>query len=172
VRLGRVLAVFDEMVCTDCKLVGGDSGGPLFNMRGEVVGIHSSIGPLVTHNFHVPATAFRTSWDRLLAGEAWGGRFDDFVDENRPYIGVTGRTENGRCIISEVFPGMPAEKVGVESGDVVTAVNGRPITSFEQLSNIVAFKQAREKITLSIQRGEVNMQMTVELVAVERPDDE
>jgi serine protease Do len=171
VRLGRVLAQFDDMVCTDCKLVGGDSGGPLFNMRGEVVGVHSSIGPLVTHNFHVPATAFRKSWDRLLASEVWGGRFDDLADEGRPYIGVAGRTENGRCVITQVYAGMPAEKVGVEIGDVVVTVNDRPITSFEQLSNIVAFKSPGEKITLTVQRGEVNMQMSVELVAAEPPDE-
>lgn len=171
VRLGRVLAVFDEMICTDCKLVGGDSGGPLFNMRGEVVGVHSSIGPLVTHNFHVPATAFRTSWDRLLAGEVWGGRFDDFADENRPYMGVAGRTENGRCVITQVYPGMPAESVGVEIGDVVTAVNGRSIASFEELSNIVAFKLPGQRIRLTVQRGDETMEMSVELVAVEPPDE-
>jgi serine protease Do len=174
VRLGRVLAVVDDTVCTDCKLVGGDSGGPLYNMQGEVVGIHSSIGPLVTHNFHVPVAAFRKSWDRLAKGEVWGGDVETLVGGGRPYIGVSGKTENGRCVISQVYPGLPADAVGIEPGDVILTVNGRAITTFDELSNIVAFKQPGEKLKLMVQRGEVNMEMSVELAAIaeKSPDDE
>ena len=71
---GCVLSRDDDMLCTDCKLVGGDSGGPLFNMRGEVVGIHSSIGPMITHNFHVPVAAFRAQLGSSASGRAVGRR--------------------------------------------------------------------------------------------------
>ena len=117
VRLGRVLFRDDELLCTDCKLVGGDSGGPLFNMRGEVVGIHSSIGPMITHNFHVPITAFRRDWQRLLASDLWGGRYDR-RNQRRAMLGVSGTTTGGKCVITEVAEDMPAAKAGVRVGDV------------------------------------------------------
>lgn len=75
VRLGRVLFVNPVVVRTDCALVGGDSGGPLFDLDGRVVGIHSRIGSgSITENLHVPVDTYRESWDRLVAAESWGGR--------------------------------------------------------------------------------------------------
>jgi serine protease Do len=155
VRFGRVLFRGDGILCTDCKLVGGDSGGPLFNMEGEVVGIHSSIGPMVTHNFHVPITSFRAGWARLVKGDVWGGRYDD-EDENRPLLGVRGNSLDGRCVISQVFPGLPADKAGVKVGDVILAVDNREIGTFEGLANIVASKIPGDTMRLKIEReGEI-----------------
>jgi serine protease Do len=151
VRFGRVLFRGEGLLCTDCKLVGGDSGGPLFDMNGEVVGIHSSIGPMVTHNFHVPITSFREGWDRLAKGEVWGGRFDE-ERPNRPLLGVRGRAEEGRCVISSVFPGMPAEKAGIRVGDVVTAIDGRPVDTFDELARIIHFKKSGDRLRLAIER--------------------
>jgi serine protease Do len=162
VRFGRILLVEDGILCTDCKLVGGDSGGPLFNMRGEVVGIHSSIGPMVTHNFHVPITAFRKGWDRLIAGEVWGGRFDD-DEEGRVLLGVAGRAENGQCLISQVFPGMAAEKAGVKTGDVILAVDNREITTFDELARMVYFKEPGDRIRLTVDRGGERLTLSARL---------
>jgi serine protease Do len=73
VRLGRVLVANKNFIRTDATLVGGDSGGPLFDMAGNVVGIHSRIGGVITENVHVPVDTYRESWDRLAKGESWGG---------------------------------------------------------------------------------------------------
>ncbi len=58
VRLGRVVSVKDGMLQTDCKVIGGDSGGPLFNMKGELVGIHSKVGTGLEDNVHIPIAVF------------------------------------------------------------------------------------------------------------------
>jgi serine protease Do len=166
VRLGRVLFRDDDLLCTDCKLVGGDSGGPLFNMSGEVVGIHSSIGPSLTHNFHVPISAFNRDWKRLLASELWGGRYDE-LDRRRAVLGVTGNNNGGVCLISGVTEDMPAARAGVRIGDVITAVDGREINSFQQLSDIVAFKRPGERITLRIERRDETLEFRLQL---SRPD--
>src|SRR5690606_1520398 len=71
-RLGRILDVEDDAIRTDCTLVGGDSGGPLFDMQGRVIAIHSRIGGPLTANIHVPVNVYKENWDRLAAGEAWG----------------------------------------------------------------------------------------------------
>ena len=71
-RWGRVLRTEDSAILTDCTLVGGDSGGPLFDLEGHVIGVHSRIGKNLTVNVHVPVDQFSQSWDRLLKGEMWG----------------------------------------------------------------------------------------------------
>nr|WP_315851228.1 trypsin-like peptidase domain-containing protein [Adhaeretor mobilis] len=167
VRLGRVLFREDEVVCTDCTLVGGDSGGPLFNMRGELVGIHSSIGPRVTHNFHVATTGFENSWDRLLAGEVWGGHLSDEMLANRPVIGVSGRTIQGRCVVVKSIAGLPAAKAGIEDGDVITAIDGKPIDTFEELSRIVFFQDPGATVKITYERNGVNRTVSVKIITAD-----
>jgi hypothetical protein len=73
VRVGRILIADSFVIRSDCTLVGGDSGGPLFDMQGRVIGIHSRIGGFaITENMHVPVDTFRTTWDKLARGESWG----------------------------------------------------------------------------------------------------
>ena len=163
VRFGRVLFRGEGILCTDCKLVGGDSGGPLFNMNGEVVGIHSSIGPMVTHNFHVPITSFRNGWDRLVKGEVWGGRYDDDSDANRPLLGVRCNSDTGRCVVSQVFPGMPADKAGLQVGDVILAVDNREISTFNELARFVSFKEPGDTMRLRIERDGQTLNLSAKL---------
>ena len=81
VRLGKVLAIVDRRngrqtgdyyIQTDCPLIMGDSGGPVFDLDGKVIGINSKIGIATTSNIHVPVDSFVDTWDRLAAGEKWG----------------------------------------------------------------------------------------------------
>jgi V8-like Glu-specific endopeptidase len=75
VRVGRVLYADPTLIRTDATLVGGDSGGPLFDLDGKVIGIHSRIGGAsITENIHVPIDTFRLTWDRLAASQNWGGQ--------------------------------------------------------------------------------------------------
>src|SRR5438876_11640505 len=69
VRLGRDLTFGNTIIKTDCTLVGGDSGGPLFDMQGRVIGIHSRIGQTLAQNMHVPVDTYRETWDRLVKGD-------------------------------------------------------------------------------------------------------
>ena len=74
VRVGRIPYADPALIRTDCTLVGGDSGGPLFDLDGKVVAIHSRIGGgSITENVHVPIDTYRETWDRLVASENWGG---------------------------------------------------------------------------------------------------
>jgi serine protease Do len=70
VRVGRILQKSEGMIQTDCPLVGGDSGGPLLDLEGKVIGINSRIGPATDINLHVPISVFRVMWDRMLKGES------------------------------------------------------------------------------------------------------
>ena len=61
--LGRVIGISEETMQTDCRLLGGDSGGPLFNFDGEVIAIHSRISQEPDQNFHVPIECYLNNWE-------------------------------------------------------------------------------------------------------------
>jgi serine protease Do len=85
IRLGRVLNSGKDakFLVTDATIISGDSGGPLFDLDGRVIGIHSNIGRHVDQNQHVPIDAFREQWTDLLAGKAIGSPAD-LHTRNRP----------------------------------------------------------------------------------------
>lgn len=88
VRVGRVIQdalakTAGGFLYTDCTLAGGDSGGGLFNLNGQLVGIHSQIGQTLFENMHIPMEAFRTHWDGLKAGR--------ITREERPLIHLAPR---------------------------------------------------------------------------------
>jgi S1-C subfamily serine protease len=73
VRLGRVFEFSQEaFIRTDCTVVGGDSGGPLLDLNGKVIGVHSSVGVDLSWNNHAPIAAVRQDWDRMIKGDRWG----------------------------------------------------------------------------------------------------
>jgi len=74
VRLGRVIRLAEDALQTDCTISPGDSGGPLFDMHGRVIGIHSAISSSVADNFHVAVTEFYKGWDTPSATEPAGAQ--------------------------------------------------------------------------------------------------
>ncbi len=147
-RLGRVLERKDKLLRTDCALVGGDSGGPLFDLDGKIIGIHSRIGDRLTINIHVPIDTYRATWDRLVDGEVWGdGR------KRGPYIGVEFDEESTECKIAKVEKDSPAEKAGLRANDVVLAFDKDKV---EDLADFLAFIKKRkpgEEVPLQVRRG-------------------
>ncbi|MEX2141741.1 MAG: trypsin-like peptidase domain-containing protein [Pirellulales bacterium] len=156
VRLGRVLRMEDDGITTDCTLVGGDSGGPLFDMQGRVIGIHSRIGNSLTTNVHVPVSAYRDHWDRLVRGEAWGSQ-----SGIEPFIGVVGANNSKDARIAHVNPGSPAEEAGIQPGDVITKFAGRPLTDFENLSRAVRAREPGERVMVEIRRDGRTLRLEV-----------
>jgi serine protease Do len=175
VRLGRVLTSNANLVTTDCTLVGGDSGGPLYDMEGKVIGIHSRIGPMLTSNIHVPVDTYRDTWDRLAKSEVWGnriggGRRQTPRQETKPgYLGVRAEEDSDRPTVAEVVPDSPAEKGGIKVGDLITKFNGQAIDKFETLKDQVSKKKAGDEVTLEVQRGNEKLTLKVKLAA--RPDE-
>jgi serine protease Do len=164
VRLGRILSKRNSALSTDCTLVGGDSGGPLFDMDGRVIGIHSRIGGALTANIHVPIGTYRETWDRLVAAEEWGGRLGGGGDSGGPFIGVVGDpdAENGAKIV-EVQTDSPAAKAGIQVNDVIVEFDGKAIGNFESLAGLVREKKPGNKVKLKVQRGEETVELELEI---------
>jgi serine protease Do len=163
VRLGRVLGRTDMLVRTDCALVGGDSGGPLFDLQGKVIGIHSRIGNDITANIHVPVDTYRETWDRLAKGEAWGRGIGGFNTGPQPYLGVEGDPDAKICKLVRITPGSAAEKAGLKKNDVVTRFGDKSIGSFDDLRRQIAQRKPGEEVTLEVQRGEDTMTLRIRL---------
>ncbi|MBQ2621183.1 MAG: trypsin-like peptidase domain-containing protein [Thermoguttaceae bacterium] len=68
-RLGEVIRDSDTVIQTDCVMISGDSGGPLFNLKGEVIGINSRISENAAQNFHVPTKIFLEYWGKMVASQ-------------------------------------------------------------------------------------------------------
>jgi serine protease Do len=99
VRIGRILRSEDSVIQTDCPLVAGDSGGPLFDLDAKVIGINSRIAGSVRMNFHVPVDVFHDVWDRLVKGEAWeeGIPGRDSVEVRTTFQEVVEQA--GKCVV-------------------------------------------------------------------------
>lgn len=152
VRLGRILSHSRSMITTDCTLVGGDSGGPLFDLRGKVIGINSRIGNSLAANVHVPVDTYRDTWDRLAKSETWGGALGRGA-ASRPYLGVQADEDSKDCRIGEVVAGSPAAKAGLKVRDVVTRFDGHKIDDFEDLVTAVSKKKPGDEVVLQVRRG-------------------
>jgi serine protease Do len=158
VRIGRVLLKDRFAITTDCTLVGGDSGGPLFDMEGRVIGINSRIGRFLTTNMHVPVAAYLESWDRLVAGEAWGS-----LPGRGPFLGVQGEPDSADAVLSRILPGGPAEQAGLQVGDVIVEFNNKRITDFASLQTCVGDCQPGERVTIILLRKRERVQVDLEI---------
>ncbi len=158
-RLGRILDVEDDAIRTDCTLVGGDSGGPLFDMQGRVIAIHSRIGGPLTANIHVPIKTYQDSWDRLAASESWGFP----IGSSGPYIGVMGDPDSQEARIVQVYPDSPAQKADIQVGDVIVKFGDKAITDFASLARQVQNTQPGEKVKMAVRRKVDGEDKTVEL---------
>ncbi|RYD32702.1 MAG: serine protease, partial [Verrucomicrobiaceae bacterium] len=118
VRFGRVVSKGPgNFLTTDCTLIGGDSGGPLFDLNGKIIGINSSIGMSLTNNNHAGIDGFKDDWDRMLAGEAWGelSMNHPFANPDMPVLGIKMGERRGvkGVPVVGVSPRSPSAAAGV-----------------------------------------------------------
>ena len=159
-----------NLIQTDCAINSGNSGGALFNLYGEVVGItnakysgSSGSGASIDNiGFAIPINSVRSIVDSIIE--------KGYV--TKPYIGVMvsdvgeestkyGLPE-GAAVVS-VTEGGPAEKAGIKANDIITEVNGKAISGKSDLSAVISEHAAGDKLTLSIYRQGETLSVTVEI---------
>ncbi|HTP51055.1 MAG TPA: Do family serine endopeptidase [Anaeromyxobacteraceae bacterium] len=167
---------FDDFIQTDAAINPGNSGGPLFNLKGEVVGINTAIvSPQIGQGigFAVPINMAK----QLLPQLEKGGKVA------RGYLGVTIREltsdlaqgfglpqSTKGALVEQVMPKTPAAKAGVKVGDVVVAVNGKPVEAPGQLTRTVASVAPGGKVTLTVLRDSKKQDLSI--TVAQRPDEE
>ncbi len=165
VRLGRIIRLTPALQ-TDCTISPGDSGGPVFDMYGRVIGIHSFISTAMVDNFHVPITAFNEDWQTMVAAEKAP------LPPRGPeaFVGTTGvDDEKGYRIIAVAKEG-PAFKAGLKVGDVVVEVEGRQILAAASFQRLIRESGPGETVNINIRRGTNALSLNVKLGAAKKGD--
>lgn len=157
-RLGRLLDRKESYLRTGCALVGGDSGGPLFDLDGKVIAIHSRISESMTMNLHVPVDTYRENWDRLASGEVWGGR------KRGAYIGIRfDRDDLGECRILQVYKNSPAEKAGLKADDVILRFGNSEVEDSDDLIGMIGKHKPDEVVPIRVRRGSKVLNLKVKI---------
>ncbi len=163
VRLGRVIGKSDDTLQSDSRLLGGDSGGPLFNLNGQVIAIHSRISNEADQNFHVPIECFHINWDFYRKGEML--TFDGL--EEQGFLGVACEKNPDGLEIVSVVENSSAQKIGLMKGDLLLSLNDEVLDSREELTILVSSKNPGDSIKIEYQRDQ--LQLSVEVILGNRP---
>lgn len=154
-RVGRLVQVKDSTVQSDCSLIGGDSGGPLFDLSGRLIGIHSRVGNRTQENMHVPVREFIKNWDRMLKEEFVGdGPFAKRPEKGKGFLGLGTRDRAaGGLDVEKVGRESPAEKAGMKSGDILLKMDGVELKSKEQFQELLKEKAPDDRVALELLRN-------------------
>jgi serine protease Do len=158
---------------TDVAINPGNSGGPLINMRGEVVGINSQIysrsGGFMGISFAIPMDeAMRVSEQLRANGRVTRGRIgvqiEQVTKELAESIGL-GKAQG--ALINRIEPGAPADKAGLEPGDVIIKIDGKPIEKSTDLPRLVGNTKPGTKSNLTIFRRGATKELSIVIAELE-----
>jgi len=168
---------YDNFIQTDAAINRGNSGGPLFNLDGEVIGINTAIfspsGGSVGIGFAVPANlAKQVISDLKDYGRTRRGWLGVRIQTVTPEIAESMGLDDARgALVASVTHGGPAESAGVRPGDVVLTFNGRPINEMRELPRIVAETEVGSDVNVQVWRDGALTQVEVELGELEAAED-
>ena len=165
---------YDSFIQTDASINRGNSGGPLFNYDGEVLGINTAIfsptGGSVGIGFSIPANLAKPILEQLKKyGKTQRGWLGVRIQELTPEISKSlGLKNDEGVLISMVNPGEPAEKGGLKSGDVIIEFNNKKIKDVKSLQRTVAESAVESKATVKVWRDNKFRNFTVKLGELEK----
>lgn len=168
-RSGLNIGGYEDFIQTDAAINRGNSGGALVNLKGELVGINTAIfgpnGGNVGIGFAIPSNMMKNLVDQII----------EFGEVRRGLLGILGQDVdaglseamnldvNKGAFVSEVSPESAAEKGGIEAGDIITKVNGKSISSFQELRAKIGSMGAGAEVKLTILRKGKTQKVTVTL---------
>ena len=171
---GRVIGSgpYDDFIQTDASINPGNSGGPLINMKGEVVGINTAIvasGQGI--GFAIPVNLAKGVIDQLLSsGAVTRGWLGVGIQSMSPELGEYYGIKNGKgVLVTEVFPGDPADKAGIQPKDIIFEVNGKKVESSRDLTRMIAEIGVGDIARIKVLRS--GAEKTIKVEIARRDDD-
>ncbi|KIA76667.1 putative periplasmic serine endoprotease DegP-like [Parachlamydia acanthamoebae] len=163
------IATIEDFIQTDAAINRGNSGGPLLDMKGEVVGINTAIvsnqGGYMGIGFAIPSNIAQNIMDQLISSGS----------ATRGFIGVTlqkidqnlaqafGLTKMEGALISDISKGSPAEKAGLRQGDIVLKYDNHPVAHISALRKAVSFMKPGTKLNLTILREGKTLEIPIDV---------
>jgi S1-C subfamily serine protease len=149
----------ENVIQTDAPINPGNSGGPLLDAAGRVIGINSQIATggtgtgSVGIGFAVPINTAKEFLPQLESG----------AKVHFAYFGIRGATAAGGVMVQRTVPGGPAAQAGLRAGDVIAAINGRRMSTSEELNGAVAAHKPGETIIVTVVRGKASQNVKLTL---------
>ncbi len=169
---------YDDFLQTDASINRGNSGGPVFNLGGEVIGMATAIfspsGGSIGIGFAIPASTVKPVIQQLIEhGEVrrgWlGVRIQQVNDEIAEALGLKEATG---ALVASVISGGPAEKAKIKDGDVILEFDGTPVNQMRRLPRIVADTEVGKTVPVKIWRNGKEMTLKVEVGALKEEEEE
>jgi serine protease Do len=164
---------YDDFIQTDAAINKGNSGGPLFAMNGDVMGINTAIfsptGGSVGIGFSVPSNTAKSVINQLVKfGETRRGWLGVRVQQITPDIAESMSLQGVKgALVADVTKDSPGAKAGIEAGDVVLQFDGKPIREMKELPRAVAEAEVGKKVTVKVLRKGKEVDVSVELGRLE-----
>jgi serine protease Do len=157
-RKGRALGsagTFTDYIQTDASVNPGNSGGPLLNLRGEVVGINTAVIPNRQVAFAIPINLAKSLLPELQARGriAWGFLGVSIQDVTQELAKAMGVPENKGALVNNVLAGQPAEAAGIKRGDIIVQFDGKAVSSVRVLQRTVSFTPVGKQVEVQVLRG-------------------
>ncbi len=164
---------YGDFLQIDAAINRGNSGGPAFNLRGEVVGVNTAIfspnGGNVGIAFAIPSTIAKQIIEDLKDdGDVTRGFLGVSIqDVTRDIANSVGLPTARGALVTQLTPGAPASKAGIRSGDIIVEVNGEPIDDAKDLSRTIGSTAPGERVKIKIWRGGKNIELKVKLATLD-----
>ena len=160
------LSKYENFIQTDSSIFPGNSGGPLFNLRGEVIGINTAVMNSVQGiGFAIPSNMVKQVVDQLKTrGKVIRGWLGVGIQSVTEELGKKfGVAEGEGVLVNEVFQDDPAARGGIQPGDIITKVDGKPVDTPNSLSRRIAGMGPGETTNIEIVRDHKRMELMVAL---------
>ena len=169
-RSGLNIEEYENFIQTDASINPGNSGGALVNLRGELIGINTAIigrAGNVGIGFAIPVNMVKDLVNQLVEyGEVKRGQLGVYIQDLTPELaealGLDGQTG---AVVTEVIPGTAADDAGLESGDLITEVNGKQIKGASSLRNTVGLLRVGSKLKIRYVRDGRERSLTTKVKA-------
>ncbi len=157
-RSGLGIESYEDFIQTDASINPGNSGGALVNLKGELVGINTAIygrSGNIGIGFAIPVNMVKHLVDQLIEhGEVKRGRLGFTAQDLTPELAEAfGITRTKGVVVARIEEDSPADKAGIEVGDVIIAVNGREVENSAQVRNIIGLLRIGSHVDLDVLRN-------------------
>lgn len=167
---------YQDYLQTDAAINPGNSGGPLLNLQGEVIGINSAIlsesGGFEGLGFATPSNmASYISKELIASGKVTRGWLGVSIQDLTPELAQSLGTGNTKgALVADVIKGGPADQAGIKRGDVVTALQDKPIDDASSLQNAVSIATVGSNVKLTVVRNGGRQELTVKVGSLEQQE--